>query len=167
MKELHFEDYADLYDYMHEIASDGESITIISFNYDVVDILRWFLQYEDVDIGNVKIDENYDDEYYITLDEFLFLNIKPVKDENGKIVIENTDKMLFDGDIPSSIALHNTNCEQYEICYQENDDICGECCEDCTNCNHKETVEVLKMAFDYLEYLINHGEDWLFGYPNG
>ena len=95
----------------------------------------------------------------ITLDEFLFLNIKPVKDENGKIVIENTDKMLFDGDIPSSIALHNTNCEQYEICYQENDDICGECCEDCTNCNHKETIEVLKMAFDYLEYLINHGED--------
>ena len=159
MKELHFEDYADLYDYMHEIASDGESITIISFNYDVVDILRWFLQYEDVDIGNVKIDENYDDEYYITLDEFLFLNIKPVKDENGKIVIENTDKMLFDGDIPSSIALHNTNCEQYEICYQENDDICGECCEDCTNCSNKETMEVLKMAFDYLEYLINHGED--------
>ena len=159
MKKLHFEDYVDLYDYMYEIAADGESITIIVPNDELVEIFRRFLQYEDIDIGNVQIDENYDNEYYFTLDEFLFLNIKPVKDKNGKIVIENTDKMLFDGDIPSSIALHNTNCEQYEICYQENDDICGECCEDCTNCSNKETMEVLRMAFDYLEYLINHSKD--------
>lgn len=159
MKKLHFEDYADLYDYMYEIAADGESITIIVPNDEVVEIFRRLLQYEDIDIGNVQIDENYNNEYYFTLDEFLFLNIKPVKDKNGKIVIENTDKMLFDGDIPSSIALHNTNCEQYEICYQENDDICAECCEDCTNCSNKETMEFLRMALDYLEYLINHSKD--------
>lgn len=53
----------------------------------------------------------------------------------------------------------NITISNVRSCYQENDDICGECCEDCTNCNHKETIEVLKMAFDYLEYLINHGED--------
>lgn len=159
MKELHFEDYSDLYNYMYEVSSDGESITTIVSDEDIVSVMRWFLQYEDIDVGSIQIDEDYNNEYYVTLDEFLFLNIKPVKDKNGNVIIENTDKMLFPGHVSSSIALHNTNCEQYEICYKEKNDFCKDCCEDCANCCHKGTMEALEMAFDYIDYLINHCVD--------
>jgi len=43
--------------------------------------------------------------------------------------------------------------------YKEKNDFCKDCCEDCTNCCHKGTMEALEMAFDYIDYLINHCVD--------
>lgn len=159
MEQIIFKDYAELGNSMYEIASgDGESITAVLPCDDAVFIMRWLLEYEDIDVGNIQISEDYDDEYYVTIDEFLFLNIKPVKDKQGNIIVENTDIMLFDGLVPNSIALHNKNCRQYEICYEKENDLCRECCSDCSNCNRQEVAEALQMALDYLNYLIDHNE---------
>ena len=78
MEQIIFKDYAELGNSMYEIASgDGESITAVLPCDDAVFIMRWLLEYEDIDVGNIQISEDYDDEYYVTIDEFLFLNIKP------------------------------------------------------------------------------------------
>ena len=115
MELLRFEDYAELGNYMYETALDGEAISAVLYYDDMVDIMRWLLEYEDIDVGNIQIIEEYTHEYYVTLDEFLYLNIKPVIDDNGNTIKENVDVMLFDGDVPNTIALHNPDCEQKEI----------------------------------------------------
>lgn len=156
MELLRFEDYAELGNYMYETALDGEAISAVLYYDDMVDIMRWLLEYEDIDVGNIQIIEEYTHEYYVTLDEFLYLNIKPAIDDNGNTIKENVDLMLFDGDVPNTIALCNPDCEKKEISYKEDDNICGDCCGDCSSCQHKEASMVLELALDFFDYLFNH-----------
>lgn len=160
MELLKFDDCAEIGNYMYKVALNGKSVSAVLYYDDMVDIVRWLLEYDDIDIGNIQIIEEYTREYYVTLDECLYLNIKPAIDDSENIVKENVDIMLFDGDVPNSIALYNSNCEQKEIAYKEdNDDLCGECCEDCSCCRHKDVSEALETALDYFDYLFGHIED--------
>jgi hypothetical protein len=158
MELLKFEDYAEIGNYMYETALDGEAISAVLYYDDMIDIMKWLLEYDDIDVGNITIIEEYPHEYYVTLDECLYLNIKPVIGYDGNAIKENVDIMLFDGDVPNSIALCNSDCVQKEISYNE-DDFCGDCCADCSSCCHKEATEVLEAALDFLDYLFSHSKD--------
>lgn len=155
MKEKHFEDYIDLGCYMYDIATNEESISSVLFFDDAVELMQDLLEYGDVYVGNILIDSNYAREYYVTLTDELVLNIVPVFDSNNDIVEEQVDYMLFDEDASSKIAVHN-KCEQYEIVYGDyEDNVCGDCCEDCSNCQRRMTTEALDMALDILDYVLN------------
>ncbi|MBQ2397078.1 MAG: hypothetical protein II304_08615 [Bacteroidales bacterium] len=43
--------------------------------------------------------------------------------------------------------------------YNEIADICGDCCEDCSICPHKEKSESLLGTLDLIDYIINHNYD--------
>ena len=114
MERLEFNDIADLGNLLYELATEEESVvTAVLFYDEAQELLRWLMQYEDVDIGHIDFkheDYGYDGEYYITLDTDLFLDVKPVK-KNSNYTCIDTDALFLDGDANSKIAVINADFE--------------------------------------------------------
>ena len=158
MNYIYFEDFAGVGNYIYKTALEKNSISAVLLYDETIEMMKWLFEYEDIKTGNILIERNYGREYYVTLNTDLTLDIEPVFDINGNIQTKNVEKMLFCGDVSSSIALNNLDSKQYEIKIEENND-CGDCCFDCSNCPHKNTSEALAAALDFVDYLFNHFDE--------
>ena len=147
MERLEFNDIADLSDLLYELASEEESVVTVVLFYDKAqELIRWLLQYDDIDIGHIDFkheDYGYDGEYYITLDTDLVLDVEPVK-KNSDYTCIDTDALLLDGDVNSRIAVINTDCMKFELVFEEEN--CFECDEHCEDCE-------LNDFMNFLEYI--------------
>lgn len=158
MRDIYFDDFAELGNYIYETVLEGNSISAVLLYDETIEMMKWLFEYDDIKTGNILIERNYGREYYVTLKTDFTLDIEPVFDMDGNIQTKNVNEMLFCGDVANSIALHNSDCEQYEIRIEKDDD-CGDCCFDCSNCPHKNTSEALTAALDFVDYLFNHFDE--------
>ena len=155
MERLEFNDIADLGNLLYELATEEESVvTAVLFYDEAQELLRWLMQYEDIDIGHIDFnheDYGYDGEYYITLDTDLFLDIKPVK-KNSNYTCIDTDALFLDGDANSKIAVINDDCLKFELIFSfDEDDDRFECDEDCDNCELNDFMRFLKYISSIIE----------------
>jgi hypothetical protein len=158
MKEIRFEDYAELGCFMYDNATDGNVVAAVMFQDDAVDLMQWLLEYDGVSTDLVFINSDYPREYYVTLTDELLLSVIPVFTEEDTLLLSEADVMLFDGDTSNKIAIHN-DCEQYEIIYHCDDSPCGDCCEDCSCCQKRMAEEAIDTALSLFDYLLNHYDD--------
>ena len=183
MKEKTFDSIIDLGCHMYDVAEGGKTITAVVFEEGAEELWQWLIDYDETKTGVIFIHGDYKKEYYVTLTDEFVLSIVPVFMDEGKMLSVETDIMLFDGDVSNKIALGN-NCEQQEIVYadddddifdllfddevydfdeddeiydffEEDDEDCGECCEDCSNCERRLAVEAIGAALDYFSYILN------------
>ena len=155
MERLEFNDIADLGNLLYELATEEESVvTAVLFYDEAQELLRWLMQYEDVNIGHIDFkheDYGYDGEYYITLDTDLFLDVKPVK-KNSNYTCIDTDALFLDGDANSKIAVINDDCLKFELVFNfDEDDDRFECDEDCDNCKLNDFMSFLKYISSIIE----------------
>ena len=124
MKRLELNDIADLGNLLYELASEEKSdVTAVLFYKDTQKLLRWFMQYEDINIGQINFkhkDFGYEDEYYITLHTNLDLDIKPAK-KNSNYIYINTDALFLDGNANSRIVVINSDCLHFELVFEEDE----------------------------------------------
>lgn len=168
MEKIEFLDYAELGEYIYELAiEDKKTVSVVMFRNDIVGLLRWLMEYDEIDLGHIEIKDEiidgYGKEYYLTLDKNLNVEIEPVYEEDTKTIIScYADIVLFDGNASSRIAIENENCEQIEISLPENDDdedSCGECACDCTNCPKAMSSQAIAGTLSFIDYLLNHIDD--------
>ena len=153
MKEKTFDSIIDLGCHMYDVAEGGKTITAVVFEEVAEELWRWLSDYDETKTGVIFIHGDYKKEYYVTFTNEFVLSIVPVFMDEGKMLSAETDIMLFDGDVSNKIALGN-NCEQYEIVYEDDED-CGECCGDCSNCERGLAVEAIGAALNYFSYILN------------
>lgn len=165
MEMIKFNDYADLGEYLYNMASEGKITSAVLFKKDIIGLLRWLMEYDEIDLGHIEIKDEFVDgyskEYYLTIDNDLSISIEPVYDEDtDEIVPCYSDIVLFDGNVSSKIALENEDCEQIEISIAEDneDDTCGDCCYDCCNCP-RIASQAITSALSMIDYIYNHLND--------
>jgi hypothetical protein len=163
MDKLTFTDIADLGNYMYELASgEGQNVcAALSYEYSA-QLLKWLLQYDDVTANFIELHDeewnNYDKEFYIVLGTDLEIHIEPAYRDNKVIGNDYIDVFLCGKENISEIAPENQCDYVFEIEFDD-DDECGDCCEDCSNCPHRAVSESLSMALDFLEHILNHQND--------
>lgn len=162
---IKFDDFAELGEYIINLVDDNNCVSVVLFKNDIVNLLRWLMEYDDIDVGHIDIKDefvdDYDKEYYLTIDDDFSISIEPVYDEDTNEIIPcYSDIVLFDGDVSSKIALENEDCEQIEISIAEDneDDTCGDCCYDCCNCP-RIASQAIASALSMFDYILNHLED--------
>jgi hypothetical protein len=161
---MKFDDYAELGEYLIDTTDDYELVSVVLFKDDIVNLLRWLMEYDNIDLGHIDIKDefidDYEKEYYLTIDSDLSISIEPVYDEDGDIVPCYSDIVLFDGDTSSKIVFANEDCEKIEISIAEEDDEdnCGDCCYDCGSCP-KMASQAISSALSMIDYILNHLDD--------
>ena len=162
---IKFDDFAELGEYIIDLVDDNNCVSVVLFKNDIVNLLRWLMEYDDIDVGHIDIKDefvdDYDKEYYLTIDDGFSISIEPVYDEDTNEIIPcYSDIVLFDGDVSSKIALENEDCEQIEISIAEDDEdnACGDCCYDCCNCP-KIASQAITSALSMIDYIYNHLND--------
>lgn len=166
-----YNDFAELGNHMYELASEeSQVVTAVLLFDDAVKLIKWLMFYDDVTVGSIIIENEdyhgYDNEFYITLDTDLVLDVMPVyqlqtdKTTEGYIDIES-DVMFYGGDVSSKLVFQNTYGNKYEIVIKNYDDKdeCEGCCEDCSNCPHIETSEGIAGTLHLFNYILNHFGD--------
>lgn len=167
MERRNFDDFAELGNYMYELANEeSQVVTAVLLCDDAIKLIKWLILYDDVTVGSISIENEdyhgYDKEFYITLDTDLVLDVVPAyqlqtdKTAEGYLPLES-DVVLYGGDVSSKLALQNTYGNKHEIVIENYDeDECGDCCGDCSNCPHSETSETVAGALGLLNYILNH-----------
>lgn len=165
MDMITFNDYASLGEYLYELADDGKVASAVLFKKDLVNLLRWLMEYDDIDLGHIDIKDefvdSYSKEYYLTIDRDLSVSIEPVYEDGTNTVIPcYSDVVLFDGETSSRIAIENDDCFQVEFNIADNDDedSCGDCCYDCSTCP-KMASQAISSALSMIDYIYNHLND--------
>lgn len=166
METIQFNDYADLGEYLYNIAEEGKTVSTVLFKKDIIGLLRWLMEYDEIDLGHIEIKDEFVDgyskEYYLTIDDDLSVTIEPVYDENTNIITPcYSDIVLFDGNVSSRIAIENEDCTQIEIeiVDNEDEDSCGDCCYDCGNCPKAMASQAISSALSLIDYIYNHYND--------
>lgn len=165
MEMIKFNDYADLGEYLYDLASENKTVSVVLFKKDIINLLKWLMEYDKIDLGHIEIKDelvdNYSKEYYMTINEDLLITIKPVYDGNTDIITPcSSNIILFDGNVGSRIAIENEDCVQIEIYIADNDeDSCGDCCYDCINCPKVMASQAISSALSLIDYIFNHYND--------
>lgn len=163
-----FNDFAELGNHMYELASEkSQVVTAVLLYEDAIDLIKWLMLYDDVSVGSINVENEdyhgYDNEFYITLDTDLVLDVVPAyqlqtdKTAEGYLTLES-DVVLYGGDTSSKLATQNTYDNKYEIVIKNYDDNneCGDCCGDCSNCYHRETSKTISRALNLFDFILNH-----------
>jgi hypothetical protein len=160
MKPLYFDDYAEIGEYMYELADAGFSSAAVLFCDDAKELADWIELYEDVEVEKIDYEHCDSWEYYVILDTDMQMSLIPAFCDHGNVIPQDVDVMLFDGDATTAIARAN-DCEQFEIVMISGDEsFCGDCCEDCSNCSHKsEIIDAIDSALGMIDLLIKHMND--------
>lgn len=156
MNAILFDDFANMGNHIYEIADSGKTAAAALFLEDATDLMKWLLEYNDVFVKTINIEEYDAWEYYVILDSNMGLSVLPAYTTEGIVIPhDEVDVMLFDKDAAPELYMCN-NCLQYRIEYNPEDDICGDCCEDCMNCSHNQAADAIDSAFGFIEYLIDN-----------
>lgn len=166
MEMIYFTDYAELGKYLYNLATEYKTASAVLFKKDIIGLLRWLMEYNEIELSHIEIKDefvdSYSKEYYLTIDNDLFVTIKPVYDEDTDSIIPcYSDIVLFDSEVSSKIAIENEHCEQIEISIAESDEenICGDCCYDCGNCPKVIASQAISNALNFIDYIFNHYND--------
>ena len=167
MERRKFNDYAELSNHMYRLASEeSQVVTAVLLCDEAVNLIKWLMLYDDVTVGSINIEKEdyhgYDKEFYITLDTDLILDVVPAYQPPTDKTVEGyttpeSDIMLYGGDTSSKLATQNTYGNKYEIIIEDyNDDECGDCCEDCSNCPHRDAEGAIAETLNLLDSILNH-----------
>lgn len=121
MDRLIFEDIAELGNFMYEVANEKSIVVSSVLFYDeAVELIKWLMQYDDIAIGSINIENEdyngYRKEFYITLDSDLFLDVIPAyKIQDKKYIDIDADVILYGGDVNSRVAIHSECLNKFEI----------------------------------------------------
>lgn len=165
METIYFTDYAELGEYLYSLAAEYKTASVVLFKKDIIGLLRWLMEYDEIELGHIEIKDefvdSYSKEYYLTIDDDLSIAIEPVYDEDTDTILPcYSDIILFDGNVSSKIAIENENCIQVEISISDEDeDLCGDCCCDCGNCPKAMTSQAISNALSFIDYIFNHYND--------
>lgn len=166
MEMIYFKDYAELGEYLYSLAADHKTVSTVLFKKDIIGLLRWIMEYDDIELSHIEIKDklldNYSKEYYFTIDDDFSVTVVPVYDRDTDSIIPcYSDIILFNGDVSSKIAIENDNCVQIEISVTDYDseDSCGDCCCDCSNCQKAMTSQAISSALSFIDYIFNHYND--------
>lgn len=166
MEMIYFTDYAELGEYLYNLASKYKTTSVVLFKKDIIGLLRWLMEYDEIELGHIEIKDefvdSYSKEYYLTIDDDLSVTIEPVYDEDTDTIIPcYSDIILFDGNVSSKIAIENEDCIQVEISIADydNEDSCGDCCYDCSNCPKAMASQAISNALSFIDYIFNHYND--------
>ena len=163
MKNNNFMDYAELGEYLYNLASKNKIVSTVLFRKDIIGLLRWFMEYEEIDLGYIDIEnefvDSYSKEYYLTIDGDFRVTVEPIFDKIlVKVIPCYSDIILLDRNVNSKIEPKNENCVQIEISIANDDEenFCGDCCYDCNSCPKAATSQVISSSLSFTEYILNH-----------
>lgn len=166
MDKLKFADYTEFGNYIYQLAKeDGYSVTAILFSDEIVELLKWILLYDDINVGKINIEQDDCDEYrrdyYITVNNDLTIDVLPAYTyDTEKTYNEiNSDIVFYNKNIDSNIATTNNYSTNYEFIIDNKSNKCGDCCEDCNICPHKDVSQTLTETLEIFDYILNHFGD--------
>ena len=157
MEIIEFKDYAELSEYLLDLIDEEDKIVGVVLNKEgVINLLKWLLEYENIKLGHIDIkDEIVDDyskEYYFTLDDDLYIDIKPVyNEETHTINLCCVDTLLWEGSVSSKIAIENDDCEKIDFTIEEDDNCDYDYEED--DCDYEDILQTISSALSFIEYL--------------
>ena len=116
MEILRYESIEDFGDLLYEIAAEEKATaTAVLFYKEARELMKWLLQFDDVKIGCIDLaDDGYEKEYYVTLDEDMYLYVETAYDDSGYQAVD-TEAIFFDGDASATIAHINGGSLQFEL----------------------------------------------------
>lgn len=116
MEILRYESIEDFGDLLYEIAAEEKATaTAVLFYKEARELMKWLLQFDDVKIGCLDLaDGGYEKEYYVTLDDDMFLYVETAYDDSGYQTVD-TEAIFLDGDASAKIAHINGGCLQFEL----------------------------------------------------
>lgn len=143
MKRIIFRNVEELAFHMTELLAQGKDTTAVLFEKDALPLVKELASYEEVELCDLDIAKTeisgYAKEYYITLGADGCLFVEPAWKED-KYLLDGSNVVLIHGDANSAIIDRVGSCgssELFEIDITTDKNICsvcGECCNDCTNC---------------------------------
>ena len=144
MERLEFDGIDDLGDLLYELATKHNvTVTAVLFYKKAQALIRNLIKHEDIDICYIEnFDDEYEKEYYITIDKDSTLYVSPAYKDKHYIREILTDGMFFDGDASSKIAVTNYGCIQFEICYKE---------KEYDECEFNEITDLLDYIFSIID----------------
>lgn len=158
---MSFEDYYELAEYVIKSAKNKKkSVTLALFYDEAVEVVKNILNDNDVIVKSMEISDeeisDYEKEYYITLDEEMELYVQPAYSEkSGCYLYNESDIVIFDKNVDEEILDVNPGAH-YTLSFSEEDENeCGDCCEDCATCPHKELSEKIHGFLDFVENIID------------
>lgn len=131
MEILEFKDIYNLYLFMTEIAeTENKVITAVLHFEDAAELVKYLTADDEVLIGHIDIADydynGYDREFYVSLDTDFILDVCPVipnYDNKGNYVpMQETDIMLYGGDVKQAIVNVNDCKENFEIKFVDDED---------------------------------------------
>ena len=143
MEILKFTDIEDLYLFMCDMVdNDSKNITAVLFYDEALELMRYFLEDYDIEVGHIEIgthDYNgYDREYYVSIGSDYTLDVCPAMPNYDKkfgyVPVQEADIILYSGDAKQSIVKVNDCEESIQIEFDPYEDLCGDCCYDCLSC---------------------------------
>lgn len=145
MKMMHFDNVADLAEYMINRVEDKEYIVAALFFDNAVELMRSLLLYDEVRIGTIDIADfeydGYTDEYYVSLmDDYTLCVERALSDE--KYLRTDSALLLLDGDVKYAIVEANDESDCIEI-------VIGE--DDCEEPNYTDSTEMIDSIFDTIK----------------
>lgn len=120
MKKIHFNDAAELAEYMFNRVADYEYIAAALFFDDAKELMRELLMHDEVDIGILEISEfdyqGYSDEYYVFLDDEYTLSVEPAM-RDDRYMTADPNLLLVHSDAKYGIVQANTRGQVVEVCF--------------------------------------------------
>lgn len=168
IEQLRFNDLAEFGDYIYELVNKTfQTVTAVLFYDDAIELIKWFMLYEDITVGGVEIENSdyhgHNKEFYVTLNKDLILEVVPasqlqINESADKYFYANSDIIFYNEDVSSKIITQNNHCDKYKLVIgdYENENICGDCCGDCTNCFQIESSKDITETLALMDYILNH-----------
>lgn len=156
MKRLVIEDLSEIAELMYCSIINGENkdVMFVGFYEDAITVLKNLFMIDEpipyyIDIKDTDWD-NYDKEYYVTLDSNMNVWCEKAYDYDNKRYLITETNCLFVADDCNSAILKKIGCDEddmYEVTYDLDDECeCNGKCE-CCNCNDDHEV-ITRVAID-------------------
>lgn len=173
MEQIYFNNINELGNRMYELANE-ENITnsAILLYEDAIKLIKWLMVYDDINIDIVNIESGdfreYKDEFVITLfhnlnQEYVSLEVAPayrigMGDIDGEEQILKSSIIFCGGDTSTKLCFENKYANKYEVVINGSglNDVCSNCCGDCSNCHHKGLGDSISEMLDFFDYICNN-----------
>lgn len=130
MDRMLFANIPEFCDNMYQLSQSGNSVTAVCLFDNTVEITKWLMGYDDINVVTIDMDNKtfggYYKEYYISLvpsAEGIDMFVEPAySTDRDAYIYHEINVCFFDGNVSSKVVGYCTYDTSYEMTFEDQDD---------------------------------------------